>query len=152
MDPETSPLLNQINLIVRDLDASIAFYRRLGLDLRPSTERGWAPHHASALLPNGMRLELDTVASSRLWNPHGNHQPGGGNVLFFGLRSRPAVDELFAAMTSAGYRAQPERTDGFWGARYAILEDPDGNPIGLMSPVDPSLRKPPPPAPGSDPR
>jgi predicted enzyme related to lactoylglutathione lyase len=23
--------------------------------------------------------------------------------------------------------------DAFWGSRYAIVEDPDGNPVGLMS-------------------
>lgn len=147
---ETSPPLHQINLVVRDMEASLAFYRRLGLDLRPAEPPEWAPHHASALLPNGTRLELDSIACSQAWNPRGNPEPGGGNLLFFGLPSRSAVDALFDEMTSAGYQAQQEPTDGFWGARYAILEDPDGNPIGLMSPVDPSLRKPPPPAPGWD--
>ncbi|VVM08205.1 VOC family protein [Methylacidimicrobium tartarophylax] len=149
MDPTGRPLLNQVNLIVRDMDASIAFYRRLGLDVQPASSPDWAPHHATALLPGGLRLEIDTIASARQWNPRGRHGPGGGNVLFFGVPSRRSVDDLFASMTRAGYRAQKEPEDGFWGARYAILEDPDGNPIGIMSPVDPALRKPPPPAPGS---
>jgi hypothetical protein len=39
--------------------------------------------------------------------------------------------------------AQPP-FDAFWGARYAIVEDPDGNHIGLMSPSDPALRTAPP--------
>jgi len=27
-----------------------------------------------------------------------------------------------------------------WGARYAVVEDPDGNALGIMSPVDPDRR------------
>ena len=26
------------------------------------------------------------------------------------------------------------------GARYAVVEDPDGNPVGLMSPIDAARR------------
>jgi uncharacterized glyoxalase superfamily protein PhnB len=32
----------------------------------------------------------------------------------------------------------------FWGARYAIVEDPDGNHVGVMSPSDPDRRRAPP--------
>jgi predicted enzyme related to lactoylglutathione lyase len=34
--------------------------------------------------------------------------------------------------------------DTFCGARYAILLDPDGNYVGLMSPPDPARRSAPP--------
>ena len=34
--------------------------------------------------------------------------------------------------------------DAFWGGRFAIVEDPDGNPVGLMSPNDPAMRTAPP--------
>jgi len=34
--------------------------------------------------------------------------------------------------------------DAFWGARYAIVEDPDGNVIGFQSPSDPERRTAPP--------
>jgi uncharacterized glyoxalase superfamily protein PhnB len=34
--------------------------------------------------------------------------------------------------------------DAFWGARYAIVEDPDGIAVGLMSPISPDRRSPPP--------
>ena len=26
--------------------------------------------------------------------------------------------------------------DAFWGARYAIVDDPDGNHVGIMGPQD----------------
>ena len=42
-------------------------------------------------------------------------------------------------------------SDAFQGARYAIVEDPDGNPVGLMSPIDAELRHlAAPPLPGRD--
>jgi uncharacterized glyoxalase superfamily protein PhnB len=34
--------------------------------------------------------------------------------------------------------------EAFWGACYAIVEDPDGNPVGIMSPADPAFRSEPP--------
>jgi hypothetical protein len=36
----------------------------------------------------------------------------------------------------AGYVIHLEPIDAFWGARYAIIDDPDGNHIGIMSPSD----------------
>jgi uncharacterized glyoxalase superfamily protein PhnB len=47
-------------------------------------------------------------------------------------------------MTGAGYRGLREPHDAFWGARYAIIEDPDGIAVGLMSPVSPDKKSPPP--------
>ena len=34
---------------------------------------------------------------------------------------------------------QQEPYDAFWGARYAVVSDPDGNGVGIMSPVDDAL-------------
>jgi hypothetical protein len=45
---------------------------------------------------------------------------------------------------AAGYVGQQPPYDAFWGARYAIVEDPDGNPGGRMSPLDPARRSAPP--------
>jgi uncharacterized glyoxalase superfamily protein PhnB len=44
----------------------------------------------------------------------------------------------------AGHAAQQEPYDAFWGARYAIVEDPSGNAVGLTSPVDEGRRTRPP--------
>jgi uncharacterized glyoxalase superfamily protein PhnB len=32
----------------------------------------------------------------------------------------------------------------FWGARYAIIEDPNGIPVGVMSPIEPGRKTSPP--------
>lgn len=56
------------------------------------------------------------------------------------MESRDRVDEIHADLIGAGYAGQQEPYDAFWGARYAVVEDPDGNPVGIMSPVDPARR------------
>ena len=60
------------------------------------------------------------------------------------VASREAVGERWAELTGAGYTGRQPPYDAFWGARYAIVIDPDGNHVGLMSPVDPARRGAPP--------
>lgn len=40
---------------------------------------------------------------------------------------------LYAELTGAGYPGRSEPWDAFWGSRYAIVADADGNLVGLMS-------------------
>jgi uncharacterized glyoxalase superfamily protein PhnB len=130
------PILNQLNLVVRDMSTALAFYRLLGVTVEKSPAE-WAPHHATAIMPNGMRLEFDSVRFAQQWNP-GWRENGAGNraVLFFGVPGREDVDRFHAAIVGAGHRSQQAPMDAFWGARYAIVEDPDGNSVGIMSPID----------------
>lgn len=133
--------LDQVNLVVRDMDAMVRFYGRLGLTVQePPPE--WAPHHRAVDVGDGLDLDLDSAAFAAKWNegiPQGTRV-----VLGFRTGSREAVDALYADLTAAGYRGQQPPYDAFWGARYAVVEDPDGNSVGLMSPVDQARRTPPP--------
>jgi uncharacterized glyoxalase superfamily protein PhnB len=130
------------------ITASIAFYRRLGVSVEEAGRPEWAPHHATAVMPNGMRLELDSVRFAMQWNA-GSKPRGTGamGVLFFYVGTREEVDRVYAEMTGAGHPGQHPPEDAFWGARYAIVEDPDGNAVGIMSPIDPAKRRAPPPPP-----
>jgi catechol 2,3-dioxygenase-like lactoylglutathione lyase family enzyme len=56
------------------------------------------------------------------------------------LPSREAVDEACVDLTGAGGTGRQPPYDAFWGARHAIVEDPDGNAVGLMSPIDASSK------------
>jgi uncharacterized glyoxalase superfamily protein PhnB len=76
-------------------------------------------------------------------------EAGGSTVLGFAVPSRQAVDEIYAGLTGAGYRGHQKPYDAFWGARYAIVEDPDGNAVGLMSPIEAEHKFWPPQAPPS---
>jgi catechol 2,3-dioxygenase-like lactoylglutathione lyase family enzyme len=144
-------VFSQINLVVKDVPAAAAFYRRLGLAIEEAAHPAWACHHAAATMPNGVRFELDSLEFARQWNPGLDMNPGrAGGVLFFAVPTREDVDRLFAAMTRDGCAVQKMPEDAFWGARYAIIGDPDGNAVGIMSPSDPAHRRAPPPPPGSD--
>ena len=97
-------------------------------------------------MPNGVVLEFDSPQLAKSYNAGWREQPvgGGRGVLGFSLASRDAVDEKYAALIAAGYTGSQPPYDTFWGARYAVVEDPDGNHVGLMSPLDPARRRPPP--------
>jgi len=145
------PTLDQINLVCSDMDASIAFYRRLGMEIPDA--RVWRTptggHHASAADPGadqGIDFDLDSTAFAQIWNSGWKSRTDlkGRIVVGFGVPTRAAVDEVFRDMIGAGYRGLQEPHDAFWGARHAILEDPDGIAVGLMSPVSPDRKSPPP--------
>jgi catechol 2,3-dioxygenase-like lactoylglutathione lyase family enzyme len=150
MSQQTAPpLLSQINLVVRDVRIASDFYRLLGLPVEAPPHADWSAHHATAILPNGTRLELDSVAFARQWNPalRGRSSGALGAVIFFYVASSEDVDRIFERMTNAGHRAHKTPEDAYWGARYAIVEDPDGNAVGIISPIDPGKRRAPPPPP-----
>jgi uncharacterized glyoxalase superfamily protein PhnB len=65
---------------------------------------------------------------------------GGTTILGFSVPTREAVDALYANLVAGGHRGRQQPYDAFWGARYAIVDDPDGNGIGLMSPIETTRR------------
>jgi uncharacterized glyoxalase superfamily protein PhnB len=136
------PTMSQLNLIVTDMDRTIAFYRLLGLDI---DEAAGAPHVA-VTFANGTSIEFDVTTSIEYWDAGWSQATGGTAVIGFHLESAERVDELFVALVGAGHRAHQRPFDAFWGGRYAIVDDPDGYPVGLMGPVD-DARKHWPPAP-----
>lgn len=148
MDRPSPLALGQINVVVRDMARSLAFYRLLGLEIEEIPREDWKPHHAHAVTAGGLRIEFDSVAFARQWNPGLDETRLGNAVLpFFHATTRAGVDAVHARLTAAGHRSLKAPEDAFWGARYAIVADPDGNAIGIMSAIDETQRRPPPPAP-----
>jgi catechol 2,3-dioxygenase-like lactoylglutathione lyase family enzyme len=147
----SKPTLNQINLVCGDPDASIVFYRRLGVEIPDA--RVWRTptgiHHVSAAeqsADQAIDFDLDSVAFAQCWNTgwKGRTDLRGRVVVGFSVPARTDVDDLYRDMIAAGYRGLDEPIDAFWGARYAIIEDPDGIAVGVMSPVSPDMKSPPP--------
>ena len=131
------PNLDLVNLVVSDMEATVAFYRRLGLTI-PDTDAAFQTHHRSAQVPGGVELHFDSTEFAHHWAK--GWKTGAQVVAGFKVTSRERVDAIYSDLTGAGYRGQQEPYDAFWGARYAIVEDPDGNAVGIMSTVDPALR------------
>lgn len=129
------PEVDQFNLVVSGMAAAVAFYRRLGFTV-PDTDPEWQDHHRT-VAGQGLDVDLDSEAFARHWD---RGWSGGMGVLGVRVASREAVDALYAEVTGAGARSQQPPYDAFWGARYAVVEDPDGHPVGIMSPADPARR------------
>jgi uncharacterized glyoxalase superfamily protein PhnB len=134
------PVLSQLNLVVRDMDATLAFYRRLGFVINAPADA----EHVAAHLPGGLLVEFDSTGFVPMWDSGWPGTTGGSTVLGLALPTRAAVDETYTDITGAGYTGRQPPYDAFWGARYAIVEDPDGIPVGLMSPRDPARQSWPP--------
>ena len=90
-------------------------------------------------------LEFDNVPLARIYNAAWR-QPGGSShaLIGFSVPTREVVDERYADLVAAGYEGRQPPYDTFWGARYAVVADPDGNDVGIMSPLDESRRSWPP--------
>lgn len=123
--------LDMIGLAVRNMGESLRFYRLLGMDIPEGLE---SEPHAEVQL-EGIRMAWDTVEMLRgvygEWNDH----PVGHRVeLALKCSSRDDVDAVYsraiAHNASHGHKAP---WDAFWGQRYAIVADPDGNLISLFA-------------------
>ena len=144
----SNPVLDQLNLVVHDMEKSIAFYRLIGLDLPDSaiwrTQTG--AHHVVMRMPDGFELALDSHALAEVYNAgwRPTSTTGSRTVMSFRLQDAAAVDDTYQRMTDAGHDGAQPPYYTFWGSRYAIVVDPDGNHVGLMSPPDKARRGEPP--------
>lgn len=122
-----------LGVIVSDMAAAVAFYRRLGLEFPDGAE---AEGHAEAVLPGGTRLMLDTEATMASIDPNFRSPAGPGRISLAFLCETPAgVDGLHDELVAAGQTSVRAPFDAFWGQRYATVRDPDGNAIDLFAPL-----------------
>lgn len=128
-----------INILVRDMDATIAFYRLLELDVPDATEwpEGSGAKHVDVQMPGRHYLAFDNHMMAGIWNAHFEPDRHEGNIVI-GLLvdTHDDVDRLYRAVEDAGHRVGQPPYDAFFGSRYAIVIDPDGNEVGLKSPID----------------
>ena len=139
------PVLNLLDVVTRDFEASLTFYRRLGLEVPDTGPSPEGVRHADVTMANGFGFHLDNETLAGLYNAAWR-KPGGSSraLIGFSVSTRDEVDRLYRELTAAGYEGRQPPYDAFWGARYAVIEDPDGNPVGLMSPIDVDRKSAPP--------
>ena len=128
-----SARLDLIGVVVKDMAASLAFYRRLGLDLSPEADQ---QPHVEATLPGGLRLAFDSEETIRSFDPDWQPGSGGGRIGLAFLVETPAeVDSTYGELVAQGYGGHKAPWDAVWGQRYAIVHDPDGNTVDLFCPI-----------------
>ncbi|SEC50387.1 Predicted lactoylglutathione lyase [Paramicrobacterium humi] len=116
----------QINLIVSDLERTRDFFGVLGWELLAMGER------AARFSGDDLVVAFHLPSFAQAWNEAYAGATGGSAVIDVGCDSADDVDATFAALVTAGGRARQVPADTF-GDRYAIVEDPDGNLIGLKA-------------------
>lgn len=127
--------LDVIGLVVEDMARSLAFYRHLGLDLPPGADE---QPHVEAALPGGLRLAFDAEETIRSFDPDWVPPTGGHRVsLAFRVDGPADVDSAYDELLALGYKGHKAPWDAFWGQRYAVVHDPDGNTVDLFAPLPP---------------
>jgi catechol 2,3-dioxygenase-like lactoylglutathione lyase family enzyme len=132
--PNVTPHLDLIGIIVADMARSLAFYRQLDLDIPADAD---AEPHTEVGLPGGLRLAWDTLDTIRSFDPDYVVPSGSSSIsLAFAHESPADVDAIYEKLVAAGYHGHKAPWDAFWGQRYAIVHDPDGNTCDLFAPLD----------------
>jgi catechol 2,3-dioxygenase-like lactoylglutathione lyase family enzyme len=125
--------LGVIGVVVEDMARSLAFYRRLGLEVPDGAER---EPHVEVGLPGGLKLAFDTAETIRSFDPSWTPASGSPRMsLAFACDAPAEVDKVYGELVAAGYEGHKEPWDAFWGMRYAVLHDPDGNGVDLYCPL-----------------
>ncbi len=131
-----APKLSVIGIVVADMTAALAFYRRLGL---PVPDDADAEPHVEVELPGGLRLAFDTQDTIRSFQPAWTPPSGGpGTSLAFACDDPAGVDAAHDELVAAGHRSHLAPFDAFWGQRYATVLDPDGNTVDLFAALAPA--------------
>jgi uncharacterized glyoxalase superfamily protein PhnB len=129
----TNPSLAVISIVTNDMAAAIAFYEACGLRL----SGGGSTEQHSEFSGAAIKIMLDTRELITSIDPHWR-PPSGGHAmaLAFDCGTPDEVDAAFDRMVAAGAGIAKKPWDAFWGQRYAIITDPDGNPVDLFAPSE----------------
>lgn len=122
--------LSGLHFWVRDIQATLAFYRAVGLEIGELPD----PDFLNFELPNGLTLAFGTYDLTRRYDP-GFVEPASDSkgcvALQFTLDSRAAVDDMHARLIALGHTSHLPPFDAFWRNRYCEVSDPDGNVVGF---------------------
>lgn len=120
--------LYMVGLISKDLERSLDFYRRLGIEFESE-----AGHHREAKV-DGLTFFIDSQPS--VWHPR-FQQRSYPWLLEFYFDSLVDLRSMLVELTEAGYLLMDEPYDTGFGMWFAFIADPDGNTVLLSSEISP---------------
>jgi uncharacterized glyoxalase superfamily protein PhnB len=130
------PRPDAIGVIVSDMERSINFYSRLGIEF-PENPDPEGHGHVEGSMPGGLRFMLDTEESIRSFDPEWSPPVSGHRIALAFLCDSPGdVDAVYRDLIDAGAAGHKEPWDAFWRQRYAQVKDPDGNVVDLFAPLE----------------
>lgn len=122
-----------VGIIVRDMAEALKFYRLVGLDIPTDAD---SESHVEFKTPGGFRIAWDTLELMQSIHADWVEPVGYRMGLAFLCDSPADVDATHARLMAAGYESAKAPWDAFWGQRYAVVVDPDGNLIDLFAGLD----------------
>jgi uncharacterized glyoxalase superfamily protein PhnB len=129
--------ISKLNIVAKKYEETLRFYRTLGVSFPQVLAQPPGTRHAEAADHVGTSFSLDNPSLAQIYNAEWRQSAGHNSILITAeLPSREAVDSIYAILVAAGYAGLQVPYDAFWGARYAAVRDPEGNSVGLESPLD----------------
>ena len=132
--------LYMLGLVVQDMDKSLEFYRRLGLDIPVGSEQ---LTHVEVKMGSGLTFFLDSRPSRfdpRFVRKDHPERMGSSEdyrfLLEFYLKTRDAVDAKYTELTGFGYQSYRTPYETSFGMYFAMISDPDGNTILLSGDLE----------------
>ncbi|MCC6803676.1 MAG: VOC family protein [Anaerolineae bacterium] len=116
-------------MVAKDMAATLRFYRLLGMDIPEGAER---EDHVETAQP-GFRVAWDSQSLIQQIDSEWVQPVGQRIGIGFLCESPTEVDALYTRVTEAGYEGYKAPWDAFWGQRYAVVTDPDGNHVDLFA-------------------
>jgi uncharacterized glyoxalase superfamily protein PhnB len=110
--------------------ASLRFYRLLGLNIPASLDD---EDHAEYVTPGGFRIGWDSESMIKGIYPDWVEPVGQRISLAFKCDSPAEVNAIHDKLAQNGYVTYKAPWDAFWGQRYAVVLDPDGNHVELFA-------------------
>lgn len=122
---------DMIGIVVENIDASLRFYRLLGLDV-PSPKKG---EDFVEITSHGYRISWNALSMVKEIDPEWVRPVGHRMELAFKCDAASEVDATYEKLIAAGHAGHKAPWDAFWGQRYAVVVDPDGNRVSLFAPL-----------------
>ncbi len=124
--------VDMVGLTVRDMASALKFYRLLGLDIPEGVD---GEDFVEVTTFNGYRISWNSLEMVKGIDPDWEEPVGQRITLAFKCENAAEVDTLYMAIIGSGYKGPKEPWDAFWGQRYAVVKDPDGNSVDLFAPL-----------------
>jgi uncharacterized glyoxalase superfamily protein PhnB len=119
-------------IAVRDMAASLKFYRLLDLDIPAAQD---TEDHVEYTATNGFRIAWDSEAALKKFDPEWVQPVGQRIGLAFKCATPAEVDTIYQRIIAHGYQSHHAPWDAVWGQRYAVVIDPDGILVDLFAPL-----------------
>jgi len=123
---------DMIGIVVADMADALQFYRLLDLEIPEGVE---TEPYVEVITSNGYRISWNSLDMVKGMDPDYVPPVGYRMELAFKCGNPAEVDAKFNTLTAAGYHGHREPWNAFWGQRYAIVDDPDGNHVSLFAPL-----------------